>query len=124
MARMVEVNGQGAISVGLLELVDEPMQTDYSAANDRHAAGQALEAEVAALTELVAQQCELIGQLQPGASEFKRLQEIEDGFTSLQDRVSDMFLAMLGSSSPSREDCKNWPPELYALAEELANYGG
>lgn len=166
MARMVEVNGQGAISVGLLELVEMDMddltpphwtgetidqlkseryELAYAITGGEDAPGLLDSVPVAqlveiaksqhrqhsqqidenmALNELVAQQCELIGQLQPDASEFKRLQELEDGFSVLQDRVSDMLMALVGSRTPTRETCKNWPPELYALAEELANYGG
>lgn len=86
----VELDGHGAVSETALEVVNAPQ-------ND----------EIAALTEVVAQQCGLIASMQADASDFQRL----------RDAVSDALLALTGTRRPSVRDCPL--EELAALAAEL-----
>ena len=111
-AKMVEVDGRGAISEGLLEVVDVREE-------DRafHEMNQ-LQQECAQLTEIVAKQCELIASMTADASEFRRLQAVEDDFQRLRDAVSDALLALTGTRRPSARDCGAML-ELVAMAEEM-----
>ena len=119
-AKMVEVDGRGAISEGLLEVVDMDAGTTEEARREieaRISGYSEMVLEVAGLTEIVAQQCELIASRTADASEFRRPQEVEDDFQRLRDAVSDALLALTGTRRPSVRDCPL--EELAALAEEL-----
>lgn len=96
----VELDGHGAVSETGLEVVE--------ASRDD---------EIDGLTAVVAQQCELIASMTADASEFRRLQAVEDDFQRLRDAVSDALLALTGTRRPSVRDCA--VPEIWALAEEL-----
>ena len=96
----VELDGHGAVSETGLEVVE--------ASRD---------GEIDGLTEIVAQQCDLIASMTADASEFRRLQAVEDDFQRLRDAVSDALLAITGTRRPSVRDCPL--EELAALAEEL-----
>ena len=96
----VELDGHGAVSETGLEVVE--------ASRDD---------EIDGLTAVVAQQCELIASMTADASEFRRLQDVEDDFQRLRDAVSDALLAITGTRRPSARDCPLG--ELAALAEEL-----
>ena len=96
----VELDGHGAVSETGLEVVE--------ASRDD---------EIDGLTEIVAQQCELIASMTADASEFRRLQAVGDDFQRLRDAVSDALLALTGTRRPSVRDCPL--EELAALAEEL-----
>ena len=116
-AKMVEVDGRGAISEGLLEVVEMTLDEMQEMTTD-HLLGS-LRGEIAGLTEIVAQQCEVIASMSADASEFKRLQAVEDDFQRLRDAVSDALLAVTGTRRPSQRDCA--VPEIWALAE-VAEY--
>ena len=73
--------------------------------------------EIASLAEVIAQQCEIIASMTADASEFRRLQAVEDDFQRLRDAVSDALLALTGTRRPSVRDCPL--EELAALAEEM-----
>ena len=109
-AQMVEVDGRGAISEGLLEVVDVAGHREID-----NELARTLAAEVEGLTEVVAQQCEIIASMTTDASEFRRLQAVEDDFQRLRDAVSDALLALTGTRRPSQRDCA--VPEIWALAE-------
>ena len=94
----VELDGHGAVSETGLEVVE--------ASRDDERDG---------LTAVVAQQCELIASMTADASEFRRLQAVEDDVQRLRDAVSDALLALTGTRRPSQRDCA-WP-EVWALAE-------
>ena len=114
-AKMVEVDGRGAISEGLLEVVEVTLEEMQAMPTDQLLGS--LRGEIAGLTEIVAQQCELIASKSADASEFRRLQAVEDDFQRLRDAVSDALLALTGTRRPSVRDCPL--EELAALAEEL-----
>ena len=100
----VELDGHGAVSETGLEVVE--------ASRDD---------EIDGLTAVVAQQCELIGELQeelaacPDADEIEHLREAKEGASALKDAVSDALLALTGTRRPSQRDCA--VPEIWALAE-------
>lgn len=120
-AKMVEVDGRGAISEGLLEVVDMDDLTPphWGEAEEMKASMceqfEEMRAERDGLTEIVTQQCEVIASMSADASEFKRLQDVEDDFQRLRDAVSDALLALTGTRRPSQRDCA--VPEIWALAE-------
>jgi hypothetical protein len=68
-ARMVEVDGKGAISVGLLEVVGEMANADAVNFN-------ALVAERDALAALVAEQCEAMAQMAPEDAYDDKLRQL------------------------------------------------
>ena len=76
-----------------------------------------LRGEIAGLTEVVAQQCSLIASMTADASEFRRLQAVEDDFQRLRDAVSDALLALTGTRRPSVRDAGSF--EILALIQEL-----
>ena len=94
----VELDGHGAVSETSLEVVEVPQDGD-----------------IEGLTGIVAQQCEIIASMTADASEFRRLQAVEDDFQRLRDAVSDALLALTGTRRPSQRDCA--VPEIWALAE-------
>ena len=112
-AKMVEVDGRGAISEGLLEVVEVTLEEMQAMTTDQLLGS--LRGEIAGLTEIVTQQCELIASMSADASEFRRLQAVEDDFQRLRDAASDALLAITGTRRPSQRDCA-WP-EVWALAE-------
>ena len=114
-AKMVEVDGRGAISEGLLEVVG--MDAGWASDAMERRADAPRDAEIAGLAEVIAQQCEIIASMTADASEFRRLQAVEDDFQRLRDAVSDALLALTGTRRPSVRDCPL--EELAALAEEL-----
>ena len=120
-AKMVEVDGRGAISEGLLEVVD--MDAGWASDAMERRADAPRDAEIAALTEVVAQQCELIASMQADASEFRRLQDVEDDFQRLRDAVSDALLALTGTRRPSQRDYPGHAlSEFRALMDEMDEY--
>lgn len=113
-AKMVEVDGRGAISEGLLEVVGMDAGTTEEARREieaRISGYSEMVLEVAGLTEVVTQQCELIGELQ------EELAASPDA-SALKDAVSDVLLALTGTRRPSQRDCA--VPEIWALAEAAA----
>ena len=98
----VELDGHGAVSETGLEVVE--------ASRDD---------EIDGLTAVVAQQCELIASMTADASEFRRLQAVEDDFQRLRDAVSDALFEMTGTHRPTIRDIIPRYPKLRALAEEL-----
>lgn len=108
--KMVEVNGRSTISEGLLEVVEVTLDEK-----------QAMTEERDGLAAVVAQQCELIGELQeelaacPDADEIEHLREAKESASALKDAVSDVLLALTGTRRPSQRDCA--VPEIWALAE-------
>ena len=100
----VELDGHGAVSETGLEVVE--------ASRDD---------EIDGLTAVVAQQCELIGELQeelaacPDADEIEHLREAKESASALKDAVIDALLALTGTRRPSQRDCA--VPEIWALAE-------
>lgn len=116
---MIEVGGRGAISEGLLEVVEDFMghrEIDSELA-------RTLAAERDGLTEVVAQQCELIASMTADASEFRRLQAVEDDFQRLRDAVSDALLALTGTRRPSQRDYPGHAlSEFRALMAEMDEY--
>jgi hypothetical protein len=122
-AKMVEVDGRGAISEGLLEVVEMDAGTTEEARREieaRISGYSEMVMEVAGLTEIVAQQCELIASMTADASEIKRLQEVEDDFQRLRDAVSDALLALTGARRPTGMDLLQTDvAEISALVEEM-----
>lgn len=117
-AKMVEVDGRGAISEGLLEVVDMTVEEDRAF----HEMNQ-LQQECAQLTEVVTQQCELIASMTADASEIKRLQAVEDDFQRLRDAVSDALLALTRTRRPSQRDYPGHAlSEFRALMAEMDKY--
>ena len=108
-AKMVEVDGRGAISEGLLEVVE--MREEDRAFHEMNQ----LQQECAQLTEIVAQQCELIASMTADADEIEHLREAKEAASALKDAVSDALLALTGTRRPSQRDCA--VPEIWALAE-------
>ena len=100
----VELDGHGAVSETSLEVVEVPQDGD-----------------IEGLTGIVAQQCEIIAELQeelaglPDADEIEALHEAKENASALKDAVSDALLAVTGTRRPSQRDCA-WP-EVWALAE-------
>lgn len=117
-AKMVEVDGRGAISDGLLEVVEVSIDLPETTVK-----ADALKVEIAGLTEIVAQQCELIASMSADASEFRRLQAVEDDFQRLRDAVSDALLALTGTRRPSVRDCPGHAlSEFRAIMAEMDKY--
>lgn len=119
-AKMVEVDGRGAISEGLLEVVE--VREDFMGHREFDSElARTLAAERDGLTEIVAQQCEVIAEIQeelaacPDADEIEALREAKENASTLKDAVSDALLAITGTRRPSQRDCA-WP-EVWALAE-------
>lgn len=115
--KMVEVDGRGAISEGLLEVV-KMVEIRLPQGALQH---EALVAEVEALQAVVLQQCEVIAAMSADASEFKRLQGIETFSYALQDAAVNALLALTGTRRPSQRDCPM--PELWVLAEVVEEFG-
>ena len=122
-AKMVEVDGRGAISEGLLEVVD--LQEEDRAFHEMNQ----LQQECAQLTEIVAQQCELIGEIQeelaacPDADEIEHLREAKESASALKDAVSDALLALTGTRRPSQRDYPGHAlSEFRALMDEMEKY--
>lgn len=116
--KMVEVDGRGAISEGLLEVVD--VTEDFMGHREvDNELARTLTAEVEALQSVVLQQCEVIAAMSADASEFKRLQACEADLLALRDAVSDALLALTGTRRPTLQDFGNHPTEIWAMAEEL-----
>lgn len=124
--RMVEVDGKGWISEGLLEVVGE--MTDQAMVDsvrlnyeDEIAAIMApVVAERDALRELVVSQAtanaELAQELQVGSDEAlqARIDELQEWAGNVQSYVEDLLLLFMGERRPVRSI---EPPELRRLAE-------
>lgn len=121
-AKMVEVDGRGAISEGLLEVVE--VQEDFMGHREADSElARTLAVERDGLTAIVAQQCNLIASMSADASEFKRLQDVEDDFQRLRDAVSDALLALTGTRRPSQRDYPGHAlSEFRALMVEMDKY--
>lgn len=99
--RMVECDGRGAISVGLLEAVGEMVETDN---------GTALAAERDALQALVMEQAEALGalveKLDNQRDEMEKLREASEKWEWVGSYVADILSEVMGSSNPaSLETC-------------------
>lgn len=114
---MIQVDGAGAISEGLLKVVEMDRREEDKAWHDADQAAQT----ISQLEAVVLQQCEVIAAMSADASEFKRLQGVETFSYALQDAAVNALLALTGTRRPSQRDCP--VPELWALAEAVEEFG-
>lgn len=101
-ARMVEVDGKGAISVGLLEVAGEMMtEAQEDALNDKI---EELMDERDALAALVAEQCEAMAGMVPGPDEDlqAKIDELQEWATNAASYLEDFLLVIYGERRPVR----------------------
>lgn len=111
--RMVEVDGKGWISEGLLEVVGEMTDETEEALNDKI---DELMDERDALRELVVSQATVNAQLAQEITDGDndRIAELEEWVGNAQSYVEDLLLLFMGERRPVRPI---EPPELRRLAE-------
>lgn len=119
-ARMVEVDGKGAISVGLLEVVGEMMtEAQEDALNDKI---EALMDERDAMAALVAEQCEAMASMVPGPDEDlqAKIDELQEWAANAASYLEDFLLVIYGERRPVRPI---EPVELRRLADFVFDGG-
>lgn len=118
-ARMVEVDGRGAISVALLKEVGGMQKSTlaevYPNGKSPAEQHQALREEIDGLQTLVALQAEALGEMVPAPTrdELARREQLEDFAEDVVDLLEAYLSAHHGGSRPLLRD----HPELRALAD-------